>query len=214
MIKPIDVTGEHPPWLPEGDCFLDVATLWDQYKTQLPLIQTVFPRLGGRIANAFLNIAEQFGDMPTGLLMAVDHTRFADQASCLAHQVWYGAWCRRLPGFDPHRALRVMISSFHRGQGRKLLTADRMASPTHVMDLAQAAWCTARMAEGLGYNDYVERFDHIADYSWRRAFDEQGLLEKGDYYEGSRATYSFRPFHAMDDRIKGVRRNDAFPATA
>ena len=201
LIKPVDISHENPSWLHDGDCFIDIATLWDQYKTHLPLIQTLYPDIGGRIANSFCNTAERFGDMPCGLIMAVDHTRFADQASCLAHQVWYGAWCRRLPNFDPHRALRLMVSSFHRGQGAKLLKADRMASPSHVMDLSQAAWCTARMAEGLGEQALVERFDHIAAYSWRRVFDDQGLLQAGTYYEGSRSTYSFRPFHSIDERI-------------
>ena len=40
LIKPVDCTDESPFWEEDGPFYFDFATMWDMYKTQLPLILT------------------------------------------------------------------------------------------------------------------------------------------------------------------------------
>lgn len=185
----------------DGDLFVDCATLWDQYKTQLPLIFATQPQQGAAIVASLMDSAERRGGLPNALLLAQSEQTFANQAACLFHMVCYSAWCHRLPGFDTERALRLMLADFRRGPGRFIEQPDRFPSPTHVLDCSQAAWCIARLAAGLGHPATAERYHRLAIDSWTQVVDEQGLMLDGRYYEGSRWTYSFRPLHDWRRRI-------------
>jgi putative alpha-1,2-mannosidase len=198
--KPVDLSGDAPSWLGEH-AWLDMATLWDQTKTLMPLLQTCYPRVGADIARCLADGAEREGRWRNGIVMAAADDRFGEQASLLAHQILHGAFVRGLPGFDWHRVLRVMISGFERGPGRTFLDHGKFVSPTHLLDCAQAAWCVADIAAGLGEETIAARFREIAA-QWRRAFGADGLMVPGWFYEGTTWNYSFRPFHAMRERIE------------
>ena len=48
LIKPSEAQNESPFWPWDGPFFFDFSTLWDMYKTQLPLVLTLFPDQGSR----------------------------------------------------------------------------------------------------------------------------------------------------------------------
>jgi putative alpha-1,2-mannosidase len=197
--KPVDLSGDAPPWL--GDhAFLDMATLWDQTKTLMPLLQTCYPRVGAGIARCLADSAEREGRWRNGIVMANAEDRFGEQASLLAHQILHGAFVRGLAGFDWHRILRVLISGFDRGPGRAFLDGRKFVSPTHLLDCVQAAWCIVEIAAGLGEERVAEHFRGIAA-RWPAIFGADGLMIPGWFYEGTAWNYSFRPFHAMRERI-------------
>ena len=62
--------------------FFDFSTLWDMYKTQLPLVLS-YSSEGTAIVNAMLTVVEMEGNFPIGYRLARGHDRL-HQASALA----------------------------------------------------------------------------------------------------------------------------------
>ncbi|MBR4727798.1 MAG: glycoside hydrolase family 92 protein, partial [Clostridia bacterium] len=72
LMKPCDFSGES--FLYDGNEFvLEFATIWDQYKTALPLIYTLYPDMARKIVNTMLNVAEATKKMPHTLMMCGDY---------------------------------------------------------------------------------------------------------------------------------------------
>ena len=78
--KPVDATGHVPDdWGGGAGFVFDLSTMWDQYKTTLPLILSVYPQTGSRLLNGLLALARRFGIFPTGYTMDTDASRFSGQ---------------------------------------------------------------------------------------------------------------------------------------
>ena len=56
LIKPCSLNGESPFYDNAHPFYADFATLWDQYKTALPLIFSLFPEDGSAMVNSLLEI--------------------------------------------------------------------------------------------------------------------------------------------------------------
>ncbi len=202
LLKPVNLTGQSPWWEGDSPCVADVATLWDQYKTLVPLLCTFWPDLAANLINGLLEWADCHGGMfPNGIILEEGPDRFAEQARGLACLNIYDAYLRGVPGVDYHRALRLMAANFDTEAGRDFCRVGRCPHPTHTLDLAHAAYATSALADALGYRKTATRFEPLAA-NWRNAYDPAtGLLLDGQYYEGSKANYSFRLQHAMPQRI-------------
>ncbi len=200
--KPVDLTGQSPWWAGDSPCVADVATLWDQYKTLVPLHCTLWPDLAANLINGLLEWAERHGgSFPNGIILEPDQERFAGQATGLACLSIRDAHLRGVEGVDYRRALRVMRASFETGRAGDFARDGRAHHPTHTLDLAQAAHATARLARDLDDRATEEAMVPLAGY-WRNAYDaDTGLLREADYYEGSHWNYAFRLHHAMEERI-------------
>jgi putative alpha-1,2-mannosidase len=200
LLKPADFGT--PYWDGEGPFFFDFATMWDMYKTQLPLVLTLYPERGRDIINALLNLAEHFGFFPNGFVMSRDLHAFDGQASCLAHVTLADAHVRGLEGIDWRRAVHLMAAAFDDGRPAEFAREGKVLPYTHTLDLAYAAFLTARIAEAEGMDEIAERLAPLADH-WRNVYDpETGLLsEDSPYYEGTHWNYSFRLFHDVAGRI-------------
>jgi putative alpha-1,2-mannosidase len=72
-------------WPSDGPFVFDICTMWDIYRTQLPLITALFPARAVELANALLSICEEDGNLPIGYRMAKGADRFSRQGSALAH---------------------------------------------------------------------------------------------------------------------------------
>jgi putative alpha-1,2-mannosidase len=181
--------------------YLDFATMWDQYKTQLPLLLSLYPRRGAAIANSLLTLAEHAGYFPTGFVLNADLGRFDKQARSLAHMTLADAYYRRLPGIDWRRALDAMLADLRLARNDDYYAQSLVYPVTHTLDLAQACFCTAQVAKGLGEQRVSEEMmAHSA--RWRGAYDRAtGRLIEGAYYEGGLWNYSFRLLHDMAARI-------------
>ncbi len=203
LVKPADAQGESPFWPGKSDFVFDLCTMWDLYKTQLPLLLTVYPEQGARVVRALLTICEQEGNFPIGYRMARGTDRFQGQASALAHVTLLDAFHRDLPGIDWDSALTYMVNDLHRAFGETFLESNAPVHPiTHTLDLAYGCWCTATLARALGDHDLANNLDQHA-HRWRSAFDpDTGLLIDSTFYEGGKWNYSFRLLHDMAGRIE------------
>ena len=211
LIKPTDCTDESPFWAEDGPFFFDLATMWDMYKTQLPLLMTVYPDRGRDIVNAFLSMAEHQGVLPIGYVMNQDNSRFENQASALHHMTIADAYSRGIDGIDWQRAKDVMVRMlFLNERGQNFLKNGFTHPFTHTLDLACACFCTAQIAKGLGDVRLYEEMMALAG-NWRNVYDpDTGMLGESRYYEGVAWNYSFRLFHDEDGRIALCGGDEAF----
>lgn len=210
LIKPCLAPEESPFWPTEGPFVFDLCTMWDIYRTQLPLITTLFPDRAVELANALLTICEEEGNFPIGYRMARGSDRFSRQGSALA-QTFLADLCQLgLPGIDWEWALVHMHADLRRTYGEDFLLRGVAHPISHTLDLAYGYWCTAKVAARVGDRALVEEFTALA-VRWVNAFDERtGLLHDSTFYEGSRYNYSFRLLHDMRRRIELSGGDDGF----
>lgn len=198
LVKPSDWSGES--FLYEDEAFVTgFATMWDIYKTQLPLIFSLYPRISERIIATFSSFCEAEGTMPHSFTLTLDHRlRPSTQARMLAEHSIYDAFVRGVKG-DYKRALRAagadlfnpLLEDFH---------AESCGRATHVLDVSQGCAAMARLARAVG--EPADVFERYTD-EWKKVFDKAtGLLKaESDYYEGSEWNFSFRPMESMEERI-------------
>ncbi len=212
MIKPCFAYGESPFWVNGGPFAFDICTMWDIYRTQLPLITALFPHRAVELANAILNICEEEGNLPIGYRMAKGADRFSRQGSALA-QTFLADLCQlNVPGIDWDWALCHMDTDLRRAYGEDFLLRGVAHPITHTLDLAFGYHCTAKVARAVGDHDLADQFQGLAT-QWRNAFDaDNGLLVDSEYYEGGKWNYSFRVMHDMRARIELAGGDAAFIA--
>jgi predicted alpha-1,2-mannosidase len=201
LIKPCLAPSESPFWPSDGPFTFDISTMWDIYRTQLPLLTILMPERAIELANALLTICEEEGNFPIGYRMARGSDRFSRQASALAHTFLADLCQLGLPGIDWDWALVHMSDDLRRTYGEEFLLRGEAHPITHTLDLAFGYWCAAKVAHRVRDNALVEQFSELATW-WVNAYDtETGLLKDSTYYEGSRYNYSFRLQHDMAGRI-------------
>ena len=208
LVKPSDFTGECPYWDREA-YYVDFATLWDQYKTQQPLMLTVYPETGADAVNGLLAMGDLLGEFPNAIILNKDVSKFDGQARGLTHHVIADAHNRGLRGIDWRDALRLMVADIRKPSNRDFVT-DGVAHPyTHTLDLADACFCTARLARQLGEGAIAGEMAELST-RWRNVYDPATALlgAQSTYYEGGLWNYSFRLLHDMAGRIA------LYPSTA
>jgi len=209
LVKPCFAPDESP-WTTEGPYAFDICTMWDIYRTQLPLITTLFPERSVALAGALLSICEQEGNLPIGYRMAKGADRFSRQGSALA-QTFLADLCQLgLPGVDWDWALCHMDTDLRRTYGEEYLLRGVAHPVTHTLDISFGYHCAAQVARIVGDTELAEQFEHLAT-RWVNAFDPAtGLLIDSTYYEGGRWNYSFRIAHDMQARIELAGGDDRF----
>ncbi|HVU35750.1 MAG TPA: glycoside hydrolase domain-containing protein [Opitutaceae bacterium] len=192
LIKPADFTGEDET---DAPLFLDICTMWDMYKTHLPLMMTLYPERGSALVNSFLHLAEVHGSLPAGA--GIGDTRFgsattSNQGRNFAHVTIADAFCKHVPGIDWREAERLMVRDFDVPAARSFIETGANDRPSLTVDYAYSALCTAEVAKGLGDQATYQEMMRLAG-NWRNAYDPStGILRPGRYYEGGRWNYSFR----------------------
>ena len=216
-IKPADFRDENPFSREPGPFFLDLSTLWDLYKTQLPLMMTLWPERGADFVEFLCEVAQREGVFPISYLMDNTPDRFTKQASGLCHAILEDARVRGIEA-DWDRVLSLLWRTSQSGKGRKSRFGEYartgVVDPlSHTLDLSYAHFCMARMARGVGHQLIHDRATDQSKH-WVNAFDDQtGLLrEDSTYYEGENWNYSFRFLHDMKGRIRLARGERRFVA--
>ncbi|GLJ61006.1 hypothetical protein GCM10017576_11350 [Microbacterium barkeri] len=210
LIKPSLAMGESPFWPSEGPFVYDLCTMWDIYRTQLPLLTLLRPDRAVELGNALVTICEEEGNFPIGYRMAKGSDRFARQASALAHTFLSDLCLAGFEGIDWDWALVHMLSDLRRTYGEDFLTHGRAEPITHTLDIAFGYWCTAQVAAAVGDRRVREECLALAG-RWRNAFDlDTGLLRDSTFYEGTKYNYSFRIGHDMAGRIALAGGDEAF----
>ncbi len=210
LIKPCLAPGESPFWPSDGAFAFDLSTLWDIYRTQLPLLTVLQPARAVELANALLTIAEEEGNFPIGYRMAIGSDRFSRQGSALAHTFLADLCQLGVAGIDWEWALVHMHNDLRRTYGEEFLLHGEAHPISHTLDLAFGYWCTVKVAEAVGDDDLAEEFALLAE-RWINAYDPAtGLLKDSTFYEGSKHNYSFRLQHDMAGRIALAGGDEAF----
>ena len=202
LIKPCYAYGESPFWPSSGPFVFDICTMWDIYRTQLPLISTLFPQRAVELANALLHVCEEEGNLPIGYRMARGADRFARQGSALAHTFLADLCHLDLGGIDWDWALGNMHNDLRRSYAEEYLEQGITHPITHTLDVAFAYHCTAVVCRKLGDHTMAGQFESLAS-GWTEAYDPAtGLLVDSTFYEGGKWNYSFRLMHDMAARIE------------
>lgn len=202
LIKPCFAAGESPFWPLDGPFVFDLCTMWDIYRTQLPLITALFPERAVELANALLSICEEEGNLPIGYRMAKGADRFSRQGSALAHTFLADLCQLGMPGIDWEWALCHLDADLRRSYGEEYLLHGVAHPVTHTLDLSVGYQCTATVARRLGDHRLGEQLETLAT-RWVNAYDPAtGLLIDSTFYEGGRWNYSFRLLPDMSARIR------------
>ena len=212
LIKPCVADDESPFWPTAGPYAFDVCTMWDIYKTQLPLLAAIAPRRMADLLESLIRVCEEEGNFPIGYRMARGADRFFRQASALAHTALADAHTLRPDSLDWSWALVHMADDLRRMYGEEFFEYGVVHPVTHTLDLAYGHHCTAQVARALAdHRLAADLADRARD--WVNAFDPAtGLLVDSTYYEGGRWNYSFRLLHDMAARIALAGGDTAFVA--
>lgn len=185
----------------EDNKLTDFATLWDMYKTQLPLVYSLYAEESRKIVDTLLDAGKTYGKVPTALMLWDNTHRFDNQAQLLSVYTLADAYFRGLAnGKD------VVTQALSESKGDPNELVDVLLENekfTHILDLTEA--CASAEVIALEEGDYksAEIFKNTAD-KWLLAFDKQSgmLRESTKYYEGNSHSYSFRLLHDMEKRIE------------
>ena len=216
LVKPCDFSGESFIY-DEEEFVLEFATIWDQYKTQLPLIDTLYPEMARKAVATMLHVAQATRKMPHTLMMCGDYESISTaQARMLAEHAIVDAYFRGIP-MDEKRALRLMLEdTFTWGRfDQYALDAENAKHKAFVIDITDACAACAKMAREMGDTAAAQRFEEVAAL-WVNVFDPKtGLLRDGErFYEGTKWNYSFRLMHDMPARVALAGGKDTFAALA
>ena len=200
IIKPCDWGTGGFFW--EGEPFVvDFTTLWDIYKTTLPLIYTLYPDVSAHIVATYDRLGQTLGKLPHCFVLTTDTNIEAKQARLNAEHTLYDAWSRGIPA-DWDSIFDQIMTDIRRQDFRDFTENGVCPKTTHTLDMAEGCHAAAEMAESLGRTDEANKLYALSG-NWKNAFDaETGLLyADSDYYEGNHWNYSFRPLRSMDERI-------------
>jgi predicted alpha-1,2-mannosidase len=201
LIKPCFGDDESPFWPNSGPFAFDVCTMWDIYKTQLPLLSAIAPDRAADLLESLIRVCEEEGNFPIGYRMARGADRFFRQASALAHTVLADAHALGRAPLDWNWALVHMVDDLRRMYGEDFFEHGIVHPISHTLDLAYAHHCTAQVARALNDEHLAEDLERRSRH-WINAFDPvTGLLRDSEFYEGGKWNYSFRLLHDMAARI-------------
>ena len=201
LIKPARVD-DPSPFAPRESYYMDFATLWDQYKTQLPLVIAFYPQRAAQMLQSLVDFGQKHGSIPCAILFN-NRTDFCDmQARMLAAYFACSAYRMGIGGVDYRQALAVMLRDLRHERNRDFLETGITQRYTHILDLADACYYLAALAGDLGEAALQTELQDLSGH-WRKVYDaESGLLSgESDYYEGTAANYSFRLLHDMPARM-------------
>ena len=207
LIKPVESEADNYCWKGGPALYTDFATMWDQYKTQNPLVFTLFPERIVPIVRSVQKTAETLGNYTPGHVFGKDYYKFSGQSRGLCHVLLWDAYQRlEVSGAlssddrtDWHKILDTMLDTVKKD--RSSIRDGEKQSYSQLLDVSYASFCTKRLAEELGRGaDAAVLSPYLG--LWRDAFDPAtGLMRDGEYYEAGPISYSFRLLHDMESRI-------------
>lgn len=218
FVKPSDRSGEGL-FGSDGSFAVDYNTLWDQYKTQLPLVFTLFPDMRKKTLETFLAVGRRHGILPHNLMLDSNIGIEVQQARCLAQHVIADAYFRAARPGDRYAdsipvadLISASVRDIFRTGYEDFTQTGRCARATHQLDMAEACRSVAIMAREFGDAATADKLDALYENRWG-CFDPDGLMRADSkYYEGNRWNYSFRLMHDMDARIALCGRGKAAAA--
>lgn len=172
--------------LPAGQQHYTSWALWDNYRTQLPLLALIDPERAGAIARSLVRLyqgGKQRWSTPTEPFLTVRTEH--------AGIVLLDFWRKGIRDFDAKAALAGMVA--------ESATLAR-ATPDEQIEAAYDDWAIAELATELGETETAARFRSKAlSYRpmWRATFAELGadadVVKARGLYQGTLAQYRWAP---------------------
>lgn len=195
LLKPVDLTGESVLGV-EEDVVGGFATLWDQYKTVLPLLFYCYPTMGKKVANALANISKTLGQINCSFGIT-EFFPCENQAKLLGIHSLCDAYYAGLT--DEATVSECVKRELAREDFKPFLNDGYFEKYTHILDAAAGCYYAAQITADP---ELKEQLLALSKH-WRNAYGTNGILsEDSEYYEGDRYTYSFRIHNEMEERIK------------
>jgi len=205
IIKPTDMSGESVLGI-RDDLVVDFSTLWDQYKTALPLIYMLYPEISNKIVRGIENISRTLGKIPCSLGLS---TIFSceEQAKMLGILTLCDAYHFGIQEADQELISDCIKRELAREDFQIFLEKGIFERYTHIIDTTDACLAVAEITEDSELQHTLLGLSK----NWINAYDEDGLMSmKSPYYEGDRYTYSFRLQKNMEERIALAGGKEAF----
>ncbi len=212
LVKPADWSGDSFIYGQDKPFLCDFITLWDMYKTEIPLLMMLFRGIGEKTVETLLCAGETLGFIPNAIGLSDQYKNHADQARLLGAYVLLTAY-RYGVTRDAGRILRVIENDVFSPDKADFVRNGICASNTFILDMADACALAALLAEETGDIRLRDRLLPLAE-RWRDAYDANtGLLKRdSQYYEGTYLNYSFRPMVQMEERIALAGGKERFAA--
>ena len=196
LLKPCDMSGENILGV-EGEIVTDFATLWDQYKTALPLIFMCYPKQARLVAMTIQNISRTMKKIPCSFGLS-DIFPCEEQAKMLGVLSLCDAYYMGVDTATPSAIEECIKTELEREDYREFLSTGKFNRYTHILDVTDACLCAAQIIDNP---DLRYRLLTLAE-NWVNAYSEDGLMSADSpYYEGDRYTYSFRLQKNMAERV-------------
>lgn len=201
LVKPADRKGESFIYGGDGEFCLDFSTLWDMYKTALPLIFMIDREMSEKIVETLLRVGEELGQLPNSFGINNRYLLHTSQARMLGDYVLLTAYRYGIK-IDPKRMLKVIEDDVFADNKTDFTVDGKCESNTWMLDMADGCALAAEAAKEIGDDELYNRLYPLS-LQWKNAYNpETGLLsEDSSYYEGSLYNYSFRQMVHMDERI-------------
>lgn len=207
LVKPSDLSGKaflehyHDDGNEDTPFIVDFSTMWDIYKTQLPLVFTLYPEMTEKILATYRRFCELQDFMPHCLMLSDQLDTCMNQAALLAELTIADAYYRGIDA-DYRYLLELSERDAVLHYTEDFLAGKSLCSPAHAVDVACAYASLAKLAEALGEHEMQARFETVAG-KHTSLYTNDGLLPaEAGYYEGSCYNYSFRPTPDAVDRIE------------
>jgi predicted alpha-1,2-mannosidase len=171
MLMPVDKTGENPGWRSTAPYYDDFYTLWDTFRSSLPLITLIDPVREVDIVNAMLNIYEHDGYLPEG---RSGDCNGRTQGGSNAEVVIADAYVKGLKGINYRLGLEAMMKDAmippggneeKEGRGGLVdyqrlgyVSSSFVRAGTRTLEYAYDDFCLALVAKGLGRNGEYQHF--------------------------------------------------------
>ena len=201
LVKPADRSGESFVYGGDKAFVVDLSTLWDMYKTELPLIFMINGEMAKKTVETLLSFGEAIGRIPNNIGISDKYKMHSEQARMLGGYVLLTAY-RYGVEMDVKRMLRVIKNDIF-ADDKKDFTVDGVCmSHTWMLDMADCCALTACVAAENGDEELHDILVPLAK-QWKKCYNKKtGLLdENSSYYEGTLYNYSFRQMVDMDERI-------------
>ncbi len=178
------------------DGYIDFVTMWDIYRTQLPLVLSIAHEHSRQMLLSMLDTIDRFGFFPILYYMNEKLDHESNQASALVVYTLCDGLMRGILTKEDYPRLKRALKS-------ELAHADFTGkSPTHILDIAGAYHAAFIIAQECGDDDYAWVLENQSTV-WKHAYDKSTgyLIKDAIYYEGNYRNYSFRPHVNMRQRI-------------
>lgn len=201
LVKPADLTGECYIYDKDKPFLTDLATLWDMYKTGLPLIMLTDADISAKLVETLLSFGETNGYVPNCMGLSDQCSIHDVQARMLGDYALLTAY-HYGHVHEPERMLKVIRDDVFSENKKDFTQLHRCRSHTWTLDMADGCANAEKLARELGMNGIADEL-HPLSGLWKTVYDEKtGLLkDDSDYYEGTLFNYSFRQMVEMDERI-------------